>query len=239
MNDWQQESLGPSERVPSPPSRRFTSPPLTRMFAGIAFIGAGIGTWFAAGRLLGVDWTQPKWGAANISVYIGSMLAALIASLFGGMIGMAIPVRSGGVNFAIAVIWQYTANGTAIWIMLVVMVTHKVFGSAGMQQFAHRGDAARLGLMTMAVGACGSLLIATLLLLTRVLRKAKKPRGVAAIVIALPVAFLMSRAETALLPPVARFGLFLALTFPIPLVFVCAHFIDRDLHQRRQIVPET
>src|SRR5690242_12246282 len=154
MNDWQQESLGPSVSVSAPPTPpRYTSPPLLRMFGGIAFIGTGIAIWFGAARLFGIEWTQPKWNAATIAVYVGSMVAALIAGLIGGTIAMTIPVRSRAMNFFISVTWQYMANGTAIWIMLLLMVTQKAIGRAGMQALVRSGGSGRIGLLTMAVGA--------------------------------------------------------------------------------------
>jgi hypothetical protein len=239
MNKWQQESLGAALPASTPPSRlRYTSPPLVRMFAGIAFTAAGIGTWNIGSRLLGVEWTQPKWGAASIMLYVGSMAAASIAGLIGVAAGMAVPVHGRRTNFILAVIWHYTANGTAIWIMLLVMVTQKTFGREGMKALVHRSDAQRIVWMTMAIGACGSLVIGVLLMLARTVRDSGKPKAVASIVIALPVAFAMSRAMTALLPEIGRLALFLTLALPLPLVFISAHFIQRDLRQRRQLVPE-
>jgi hypothetical protein len=235
---WELKTIRP-KRASVSDRKRSPSPSLIRFFAGVGFSIFGIFSLKFGMKLFGFEstaWLTPTWSSRFMLVVVGSLLMGVLGGLMCLGLAAQVDVRSDRTNYVMSVLWHYLANGTLIFIFLMGLVLSKKFDKEGARRFVLEFGPERMSLYTVAICSLGSLTVAVVLLLTRLLKENERPRLAPCIALALPVGLTMFYTLFAVFGIASRDWILAGFVFSLVLVLTSAYMIDRDRNARHRLV---
>jgi hypothetical protein len=82
----------------------------------------GLGIFYGGTRLFGIDslnWSDPVWTMKHIGLVAAGIVLGGISTVFGFGAMMMVEVRSERLNDLFIVLWQFLANGSLAWIVVI------------------------------------------------------------------------------------------------------------------------
>jgi hypothetical protein len=234
---WNTKIIEPKSPTPPKGEMSGVSPALTRFFGAVGFVAASLGTMHFGSRWLLLP--PNFWSAGSLS---GKALVLIASAFVFGFLGMvfawgaaaSITVRSEAASHVVNVLWHYLANGTLIWFCVVTMVLTKIVGRDNAMAFMKQFGEWRFAWTILGLTSAVSLLSGVLLLVTRQLRRDKKPQLIKCWIIVAPVSFAASYQQFMLLQVETLWWLMLGAVFPPLLIAVSAWTIERDRWSRER-----
>ena len=238
---WNRKIIAPADGRMVRPQFLFASPGLCRFLGTLGSLLSGMTVYFGGIRVLGLkplDFVAPEWTAMHIILLVASLIAMGLASLFCFALAATIKVRSERVNDLFNVLWQFLANGSILWLVVLGAALTFALGREEARAFIQLAVAeTSLSYVTLSVfipGTCMGLLLGLAYFLTI---NGKFPFSLFvfhAFVLPLGVAYLYFLyygldCQWWILPGVA---------FPLLLRLFVPPLIERDRQQRRMIQEE-
>lgn len=232
--EWGRRTVAP--RSPALPRGhiRHPCPGVCRFTGWISFLAAGIGVYrggLAAFGLPAMDWAAPHWTAGHIAIVVAAMLLGALAGLVGFAAGMAVSIPGERASDLCVVLWQFLANTTLVWIMVIGIAMSISAGKEEAKAAVLRFGAERAALQVGATGSVLGVLLGIFCFLSIVRRSSLASYLVPALAASLAAAWwhfgqydLHGRAWIGA-------GMLLPLVVP----FMALPMIERDRRQRRLI----
>ena len=155
-HDWSRQTLRPPRTEPPKVDIRYPCPGLCRLSGTAAFMLVGYGTYHVGRGLLGIepmDWAQPSWTPLHVGLVIAASVVAMIAGLIGFGSAMMVEVESEPVSDAIIIFWQFLANGSLVWVLVIGTVMSLALGSEEARAAVTQFGAERATLHAIGTGA--------------------------------------------------------------------------------------
>jgi hypothetical protein len=235
-SDWQTRTVAPPRDAPPKVDIRNPSPGLCRPMGMILFLAAGFGCYYGGLSVLGLtplNWAAPAWTGKHVLLVTVSMLLACIAGVIGQGAALLIDVSSDRANDFFITIWQFFANGTMLWLLIVGTAMSIALGREEAKDAVIRYGAEQSTLLVVGVGGVTSLFVALLHFATRVLRLP----ALIFLVTSLAAIFMAARWHLAIYGIHGNWWIGVGIVFLVLLIPSALSMMARD-HQQRNIVRE-
>lgn len=175
---------GPNlESVPNP----YISPALVRfcgafgfMFSALSCVAYFRSQGYAVDWFFEFAWKKELSGPFSVTAFV-----ALLGFIFGSRAGSTIQVRDNGIEHKISVLWHYSANGSAIFALAVLLVLPEIIGDRTKSREFMASMGHRFSIFLALHAVATSMTLAMTLLLLRRLPLGGPPRiGAAGVLIA-------------------------------------------------------
>ncbi len=238
--DWQKKIISPHKTtLQESDTAHSPSPPLMRSFWAIGFTLGGLGIYHLGLHYLNIDddfLQANKWNFKTILFVVATIASALIGGALGVRIGGSIDVKSEKLNHSISVLWHYLANGSLIWIFLVIMCFQKIYGQENLMVLVDIIGKWNLSMILIGIASAGCLVIAFILLLTGIINDKYNPRIGPCFLVSLPFTLAMGYAQFYFLSTDSMLWLLISVAFAFLLHPVSVFMISRDKSQRAQLL---
>ena len=234
---WEVAPIRPPDGPP-PKYALEPSPALGRLLGAVGFtttalLTATLGRWLFGSAA--EPWDQAQWDFKTVAVMVAAFLAGFVGMLFGAGLGLSIRVASERVDYAIAAVWHYLANGSIAAFLVWSVVLVALFGKDGSKQFVKdfgpwKAAGVALGL---SVAACVAIAV-TFVALGLMGGPRGRLRFIPSLVLALPFTLALAYGQFALLGLESKYWIAVGAAVPGWAIFSSGAFIVRDRQVRQQ-----
>ena len=211
-----------------------------RFFGSIGFAAGGLGIFYLGQYFFNIDldfWQASKWDVKTILLIIVTIAASLMGGILGAGIGISIEVKSERKNDTLSMLWHYLANGSLIWIFLLMMCLHKIYGEENLLVLVDGIGKWYFSIISLGIASIGCLIIAGMLFATGVIKERGKPSVAApCFLLSLPFTLAMGYAQFHFLSIESVLWIFMSVALAFLLHPVSAFMINRDKSQRVQVL---
>jgi hypothetical protein len=235
---WQQRTISPTPEQPPKVNIRYPSPGLCRFASMVSFLAVGLGVYYGGTNLLGLEslnMAAPAWTAKHVILIVVATLLGILAGLLAFAYTMSIEVRSERLNYLFIVLWQFLANGTLVWFMMIGVAMSVALGRQEAKAAVLQFGAERAMVHVIGNGVAIGLLLGVAFFLARVYRWPFLPY----LAFAFTVSLLAARWHFITYGIEGKSWILAGLVVPILLLMTAAPMIERDRRQRRLVNEQT
>jgi hypothetical protein len=235
---WQQKTISPKLDKPPKMNIRYPSPGLCR-FAGLTgFLAVGLGVYYGGTRLLGLEplnMASPAWTVKHVVLVGAGILLGMLGSLLAFAFTMTIQVRNARLNDLYIILWQFLANGSLVWFMIIGVAMSISLGRQEAKDAVLHFGAERAIVHVIGTGVAVGLLLGAAFFLARVFRLPFIPY----LAFAVTVALLAARWHFFTYGIEGKSWILAGLVVPILLLMTATPMIERDRRQRRLVMEQS
>jgi hypothetical protein len=231
-DDWKKKTVSPKHQTPPKVDISHPCPGISRFFGMVGSVAAALTIFYGGSQVLGIpplDWTTPAWTTKHIVLVVVAVIFGAVAGLLGFGVGMMIKVRSERLNHLYIVLWQFLANGSLLWILLIGIAMSISLGKDEAKAAVLRFGAERAIWHVIVTGTAVSLSLGLMFFLVPILRSPI----FGYLFPAIGVSLLTAKWHFHIYGIQGHSWIMAGLAFPIGLLIFCPPMIARDHHQRR------
>lgn len=119
---WNKKVIAPAEEKAKGPQFLYSCPGLCRFFGALGSLTSGLVVFFGGIRLFGLkplDLTSPDWTAGHIALLVAAIVVMWLASVQCFTLASTIQIRSELLDDFFNVLWQFLANGSMTWVIVL------------------------------------------------------------------------------------------------------------------------
>ncbi|MFA4846549.1 MAG: hypothetical protein WC654_08425, partial [Patescibacteria group bacterium] len=236
--DWGNKTISPTCDKPQKVHIQYPCPGLCRFSGMVSFLVVGLGLYYGGTALLGLerlDWAAPVWTAKHVVLVAASILLGALAGLIGFAYTMTIEVRNERLNDLFIVLWQFLANGSMLWIVVIGISMSVLLGREEAKAAVLHFGAERATIYVVGTGSIVGLLLGAAFFLAPIIRFP----FIGYLAFSASVSLLAARWHFNIYGIEGKSWIVAGVVFPIILLIFTLSMIERDRRQRRLVMEQS
>lgn len=229
--DWQNNIISPRRDKLFKFNNLYPCPGIIRLSTMVCFLAVCFGIYYCGTILFGLerlDWATPLWTVKYTVLFVTSILLGIMGGLLGAAFATTIKVSNKILNDFFIIIWQYLANGSILWVVIIGAAMSFLLGlEEAKSTVIHFGVIAFIHVVV--IGSIVGLLSGIALFFNRIFRMS----FVSYFVFSLVISFLAAKWNFQIYGIQSNLWFVIGTIAPILLLILALPRIDRDFQQRR------